>query len=247
MFPGAQARVLYGYFDGKLKVQYTELQQVTTSNFEDMIGSLLKWSMPTMDGVTTDVVTLPIIEEGDEEADDIVTSPPKTIEKTQSPTKKQDDECTLRLLPDAGATAIPLPQPRGNCAVLSTSNNSSTSTSLSTTVTIQVDLNTSISSTQLQTKECARLLLTTDTTHSSTLTTEPPAQEHKYHYPTKRHSCSFHTCTVAAKNLVEERKKWQRTAWLQAIMGSSYGLEEQKNLKKLEKSRKKNLANMKKR
>lgn len=203
MFPGAQARVLYGYFDGKLKVQYTELQQVTTSNFEDMIGSLLKWSLPTIDGDTTDVVTLPIIEEEDEEADDIVTSPPKTKEKAQNPTKKQPDECALRLLPDASVTATSHLPLHGEYAVQLNSSNSSTS--LSTILTTHLDLSTSLSPAQPQSKQCASHPLTTDLSNSSTLT-KPTRQSHKYHYPTKRHSCYFHTCTVAAKNLVEQRQ-----------------------------------------
>lgn len=69
MFPGAQVRVLYGYHDGQFNVQFTDLQQVTASNFEDMMGAILKWSMPYIDGNTTEVVNLPdIIEEDEEEA-----------------------------------------------------------------------------------------------------------------------------------------------------------------------------------
>lgn len=248
MFPGAQARVLYAYMDGKLKLQYTELQQVTTSNFEEMIGSLLKWSLPTIDGDTTDVVTLPTIQEEDEE-EDIVSSPVKTVETAKRPTKGQVDECTLRLLPDASATAASYSHPHGDCAVQLNTNNSSPTSS--TILITPLDLNTSVSSTQLQGKEYAPLLLPTGITDPSTLvttlSTETSAQQHKYHWPTKRHSCSFHTCTVAAKNLVEQRRKFQRTWLLRAMMGSSYGLAEKKEKKKFEKIREKNLGNMKKR
>lgn len=254
MFPGAQARVLYGYMDGKLKVQYTELQQVTTSNFEEMIGSLLKWSLPTIDGDTTDVVTLPTIEEEDEE-DDVVSSPTKTVEKAQNPTKNQVNECTLRLLPDASATAASHSHPHGNCAVQLNSNNSSTS--LSTSLITPLDLNTSFSTAQLRSKECATRLLLTNITNSPTLTTEPSTQQHKYHWPTKRHSCSWYTCTVAAKNLVVAREEVEifeqpseRSLWSFEIAEFRRSEEIRRNhraeMKKFEKIRKRNLANMKK-
>lgn len=228
MFPGAQVRVLYGYFDGKLKVQYTELQQATTSNFEDMIGSLLKWSLPTIDGDTTDVVTLPVIEEEDEEADNIVVSPPKTIEKAQNHTKNQLDECGQRLLPDASVTAASHLPRHVEYAVQLNSNNSSAHPNLST----------SLSSARLQSKECANHPLTIDTTNSSTLT-KPTTQPRKYHYPTKRHSCYFHTCTVAAKNLVEERQ-------LASALGELLLIRKVREMRKFAAIREKNLVNMRK-
>lgn len=53
--------------DGKLKVQFTEPQQVTPFNFEEMMQSLLGWSMPIINGETTSVVTMPTIPEENEE------------------------------------------------------------------------------------------------------------------------------------------------------------------------------------
>lgn len=258
MFPGAQARVLYGYMDGKLKVQYTELQQVTTSNFEEMIGSLLKWSLPTIDGNTTDVMTLPTIQEEDEE-EDAFSSPPKTVEKAQNSTKKQLDECTLRLLPDASATAASHSHPHGDCAAQLNSNNASTTSS--TILITSTDLNTSVSTAQLPRKDCATRLLSTKVTNSptliSTVTTGPSSQQHKYQWPTKRHSCSWHTCTVAAKHLVTARREvellehpLERSLWCFAIAEFRRTEEIRKNqraeMKKFEKIRKKNLASLRK-
>ncbi|KAJ5570457.1 uncharacterized protein N7459_009887 [Penicillium hispanicum] len=64
---GGQARVLYGVFDGTLRIQYTEVQRITTENFDEKMMQLLRWALPAMHADTTDIVTLPAIEEGEEE------------------------------------------------------------------------------------------------------------------------------------------------------------------------------------
>lgn len=221
MFPGAQVRVLYGYFDGKLKVQYTELQQVTTSNFEDMIGSLLKWSLPTTNGDTTDVVTLPTIPEEDEEEDEVEISPPKTIETpSANPIKSQGDECGTQLIPDNMITP---------------------SSFIQTVLTNQDNTNEFLYAAQLQSDECAiRQIpnnLTTPPTLIPTIINNQPTKP-KLRYPTHHHSCTFYTCTVAAKNLVESRRKYKPRELM------TYAEYQQRNM--FEQIRKKNLASMKK-
>ncbi|KAJ5403224.1 hypothetical protein N7509_003095 [Penicillium cosmopolitanum] len=44
-FLGGQVRVIWGYFDQKLKVQYTELQQFTSSNLGKSLDDLMMWAL----------------------------------------------------------------------------------------------------------------------------------------------------------------------------------------------------------
>ncbi|KAJ5745449.1 hypothetical protein N7520_010631 [Penicillium odoratum] len=47
IYPGAQARVLYGHFDGAaLQVQYTDVLQFTEEGFYEQMQGLLSWSFP---------------------------------------------------------------------------------------------------------------------------------------------------------------------------------------------------------
>ena len=41
----AQARVLQGYFDGTLKIQFTKLIDFNTLIYADLMNSLLRWDM----------------------------------------------------------------------------------------------------------------------------------------------------------------------------------------------------------
>lgn len=63
IYRGGYVRVIYGYMDDTLKVQYTEPQQVTVDNFESMMEKVLRWSLPEPQGDPTKVVTLPTIQE----------------------------------------------------------------------------------------------------------------------------------------------------------------------------------------
>lgn len=193
IFPGAQIRDLYGYFDGQLKVQYTEPQRVTASNFEDIIGKVLKWSLPDMDGETTDVVTLPTIMEGQEEEDDNnnnnITALPETFDTSmilhpQTPLHPGDDAICLH----------------------------------------------------------AHIITTTTTTTTSSTTNSPPnTTSTKPRYPKKRHSCYFHTCTVAAKNLVESRRKNEMTSEQQLELANK----KLREWNKFNRIRRRNLGSMK--
>lgn len=67
-------RVLHGYYDDTLHVNYTEPQQFTPDNCVEMMRSVLKWAMPVMKGDTTKVCPgIPtILEEDGEEAEEVV-------------------------------------------------------------------------------------------------------------------------------------------------------------------------------
>lgn len=67
IYHGAQARVLYGCFDGnQLEVQYTDVQQFTEDGFYDQIQGLLTWSLPFCLWDTTTIPRLASIIEEDE-------------------------------------------------------------------------------------------------------------------------------------------------------------------------------------
>jgi hypothetical protein len=70
-FLGGQVRVIWGYFDQKLKVQYTELQQFTSSNLGKSLDDLMMWALPIVPEYTTHLLPMPSIAESDEEADSI--------------------------------------------------------------------------------------------------------------------------------------------------------------------------------
>lgn len=65
--PRARARVLYGYFDGTLRVQMSQAQEFDVPDYVDRMDSLLRWAWPTTLQQTTRVVPLPTIVESDEE------------------------------------------------------------------------------------------------------------------------------------------------------------------------------------
>lgn len=44
--PRAQARVLYGYFDGTFKILMTKPQEFDVPHYVDMMDGLLKWAWP---------------------------------------------------------------------------------------------------------------------------------------------------------------------------------------------------------
>ncbi|KAJ6085855.1 hypothetical protein N7486_010136 [Penicillium sp. IBT 16267x] len=67
IYHGAQARVLYGCFDGnQLEVQYTDVQQFTEDGFYDQIKGLLSWSLPFCLWDTTTIPRMASIIEEDE-------------------------------------------------------------------------------------------------------------------------------------------------------------------------------------
>ncbi|KAJ6108018.1 hypothetical protein N7523_009341 [Penicillium sp. IBT 18751x] len=68
IYRGGYVRVIHGYMDGTLRVQYTEPKQVTVKNFESMMEKLLQWSLPEIQGDPTKVVTLPTIQEEEEDS-----------------------------------------------------------------------------------------------------------------------------------------------------------------------------------
>ncbi|KAJ5149424.1 hypothetical protein N7448_001002 [Penicillium atrosanguineum] len=76
-------RVIYGYMDGTLKIQYTEPQQITVDNFESMMKKLLQWNLPETQGDPTKVVTLPTIQEEEEDPTVQVTQISKTAQLTK--------------------------------------------------------------------------------------------------------------------------------------------------------------------
>ncbi|KAJ5191090.1 uncharacterized protein N7498_010075 [Penicillium cinerascens] len=86
IYRGGYVRVIYGYMDDSLKIQYTEPQQVTTENFEPMMERLLQWNMAETQGDPTRVVTLPPILE--EEGED-PTVPPTTTPKAMQSNNQQ--------------------------------------------------------------------------------------------------------------------------------------------------------------
>jgi hypothetical protein len=68
-FLGGQVRVVWGYFDQKLKVQYTELRQFTSSNLGKSLDDLMMWALPVVPEYTTHFLPMPSIAETDEVAD----------------------------------------------------------------------------------------------------------------------------------------------------------------------------------
>ncbi|KAJ5665696.1 uncharacterized protein N7477_008144 [Penicillium maclennaniae] len=68
IYRGGYVRVIHGYMDGTLRIQYTEPRQVTVNNFESMMEKLLQWSLPEIQGDPTKVVTLPTIQEEEEDS-----------------------------------------------------------------------------------------------------------------------------------------------------------------------------------
>lgn len=68
-FLGGQVRVIWGYFDQKLKVQCTEIQQFTASNLGKSLDDLMTWAVPIVPEHTTQILPMPSIAESDEQAD----------------------------------------------------------------------------------------------------------------------------------------------------------------------------------
>ncbi|PYI02970.1 hypothetical protein BO78DRAFT_422005 [Aspergillus sclerotiicarbonarius CBS 121057] len=66
----ARVRVLYGYFEGTLKVQATKLQDFNVPNYIQMMESLLRWGSPTIYGDTRMAAPLPPISEPISEHDE---------------------------------------------------------------------------------------------------------------------------------------------------------------------------------
>lgn len=82
-FLGGQVRVIWGYFDQKLKVQYTELQQFTSSNLGKSLDDLMMWALPIVPEYTTHFLPMPRIAESDEEADSIESDEEPQVEIPQ--------------------------------------------------------------------------------------------------------------------------------------------------------------------
>lgn len=61
----AQARVLQGYFDGRLKIQLTKLYDfnIPVSEYKDLMTSLIRWGEAIAEGNTTLKESLPVISE----------------------------------------------------------------------------------------------------------------------------------------------------------------------------------------
>lgn len=66
--PQARARVLYGYFDGAIKVHFTKTQAFDVPNYEKMMDYLLQWAWPLLSGRTSTIIPLPTITESDEDS-----------------------------------------------------------------------------------------------------------------------------------------------------------------------------------
>ena len=64
--PRARARILYGYFDGNLKIQLSRVQDFCVPRYNDMMTTLLRWAYPMTCGLTTKSVPMPTISERDE-------------------------------------------------------------------------------------------------------------------------------------------------------------------------------------
>lgn len=65
-YRGAEARVVYGYFDLGLHVQYTDLIKFNEDEFYDQMLDLLQWTLPITDCNTTACPSLSVIAEEDE-------------------------------------------------------------------------------------------------------------------------------------------------------------------------------------
>ncbi|KAL1985162.1 hypothetical protein VTN96DRAFT_8184 [Rasamsonia emersonii] len=63
----ARARVLQGYFDGTLKIQFTKLYDFNVPIYTDLMNCLLRWGYANPHGNTTLGTSLPVISE---DADD---------------------------------------------------------------------------------------------------------------------------------------------------------------------------------
>ena len=95
--------------DDTLKVQYTEPQQVTVDNFESMMEKLLQWSLPETRGDPTKVVTLPTIQEEEEDPTVQVTQLPKTTQLTRKETNQINNFLRRCLEPHSSLTKPRLP------------------------------------------------------------------------------------------------------------------------------------------
>lgn len=65
--PRVRARVLYGYFDGTLKVQMSKHREFDVPDYVKQMDTLLKWAWPKTCGLTTRILPLPTIVEGEED------------------------------------------------------------------------------------------------------------------------------------------------------------------------------------
>lgn len=66
--PRARARVLYGYFDGRLRVQFSKAQELDTPSYIEAMNILLQWAWPRARKSTRMIrLPLPAIFESDEE------------------------------------------------------------------------------------------------------------------------------------------------------------------------------------
>lgn len=80
--PRARARVLYGYFDGTLKIQMSKHREFDVQDYVGGMDTLLKWAWPKTCGLTTRILPLPTIVESDE--DELAAG---EIEKCAAPAK----------------------------------------------------------------------------------------------------------------------------------------------------------------
>ncbi|KAJ5560000.1 hypothetical protein N7513_002399 [Penicillium frequentans] len=96
IYHGAQARVLYGCFDGnQLEVQYTDVQQFTEDGFYDQIKGLLTWSLPFCLWDTTTIPRLASIIE--EEESDECSTPAHGVARAYQP--PQEAKAHFMLVP----------------------------------------------------------------------------------------------------------------------------------------------------
>lgn len=59
--------MLYGYWDGTLKVQMSKHQEFDVPDYVDRMDALLKWAWPQTCGLTTRIMPLPTITEEEDE------------------------------------------------------------------------------------------------------------------------------------------------------------------------------------
>ena len=63
----ARARILQGYFDGMLKIQFTKFINFNVTNYTELMNSLLRWEYATAHGNTILETSLSAISEDAED------------------------------------------------------------------------------------------------------------------------------------------------------------------------------------
>lgn len=77
--PPARARILYAYFDGRIKVYMTKTQDFDGPDYWKKMDRLLQWAWPLLFGRTSRITPMPTILESDEVSDEETQLPMPTI------------------------------------------------------------------------------------------------------------------------------------------------------------------------